>query len=57
MLCFGGGRQQVTRRHDTLAAQDTNGVVGARPGVRWPWQAAGVSVLVAACGLTWALTK
>ena len=57
MLCFGEGRQQVTRRHVNLAARDTNGVVGARAGVRWPWLAAGVSVLVAACGLTWALTK
>ena len=57
MLCFGEGRQQVLRRHVKLAAQDTNGVVGARPRVRWPWLAAGVSVLVAACGLTWALTK
>jgi MSHA biogenesis protein MshM len=57
MRCFGEGRQLGTRRHVKLAAQDTNGVVGARPGVRWPWLAAGVSVLVAACGLTWALTK
>ncbi|HEX7983736.1 MAG TPA: AAA family ATPase [Duganella sp.] len=58
MLCFGEGRQQVTRRHVNLAARDTNGVVGGgRARLRWPWLAAGVSVLVAACGLTWALTK
>jgi len=57
MLCFGEGRQQVTRHDVGLAARDTNDVVGARAGVRWPWLAAGVSVLVAACGLTWALTK
>jgi MSHA biogenesis protein MshM len=54
MLCFGEGKQQVTRRHVSLAASDT--VAPAR-GLRWRWMAAGVSLLIAACGLTWALTK
>jgi MSHA biogenesis protein MshM len=54
MLCFGEGKQQVTRRHVNLAASDT---IVPRSGLRWPWMAAGVSVLIAACGLTWALTK
>ncbi|MYN30024.1 MULTISPECIES: ExeA family protein [Duganella] len=54
MLCFGEGKQQVTRRHVSLAASDT--VAPAR-GLRWPWMAAGVSLLIAAGGLTWALTK
>jgi MSHA biogenesis protein MshM len=54
MLCFGEGKQQVTRRHVNLAANDT---VEFRRGLRWPWMAAGLSLLVAACGLTWALTK
>jgi MSHA biogenesis protein MshM len=54
MLCFGEGKQQVTSRHVKLAASDT---VEFRRGLRWPWMAAGLSLLVAACGLTWALTK
>ncbi|SDG55164.1 MULTISPECIES: ExeA family protein [unclassified Duganella] len=54
MLCFGEGKQQVSGRHVSLAASDT---VAAARGVRWPWMAAGVSLLIAACGLTWALTK
>ncbi|MRW83842.1 AAA family ATPase [Pseudoduganella sp. FT26W] len=54
MLCFGEGKQQVTRRHVNLAANDT--VTPSRR-LRWPWMAAGVSLLIAACGLTWALTK
>jgi MSHA biogenesis protein MshM len=54
MLCFGEGKQQVTRRHVSLAASDT---VAPSRGLRWPWMAAGVSLLIAACGLTWALTK
>ncbi|MRX11684.1 AAA family ATPase [Pseudoduganella sp. FT25W] len=54
MLCFGEGKQQVTRRHVNLAASDT--VTPSRR-LRWPWLAAGVSLLIAACGLTWALTK
>jgi MSHA biogenesis protein MshM len=54
MLCFGEGKQQVSKRHVKLAANDT---VAGRKGVRWPWLAAGLSLLIAACGLTWALTK
>jgi MSHA biogenesis protein MshM len=54
MLCFGEGKQQVVRRHVQLAARDT---VTTRAGLRWPWLAGGVSLLIAACGLTWALTK
>jgi MSHA biogenesis protein MshM len=54
MLCYGEGKQQVTRRHVHLAAGDT---VAPSRGLRWPWMAAGVSLLIAACGLTWALTK
>ena len=54
MLCFGEGKQQVSSRHVALAANDT---VSSAKGWRWPWLAAGVSLLIAACGLTWALTK
>src|SRR5471030_2125115 len=54
MLCFGEGKQQVTRRHVEMAAVDT---VPSRTGLRWQWLMAGVSLLIAACGLTWALTK
>jgi MSHA biogenesis protein MshM len=54
MLCFGEGRQQVVRRHVKLAARDT---MTTRSGLRWPWLAGGLSLLIAACGLTWALTK
>ncbi|MTV39731.1 ExeA family protein [Duganella radicis] len=54
MLCYGEGKQQVTRRHVNLAASDT---VASQGGLRWTWMAAGVSLLIAACGLTWALTK
>jgi MSHA biogenesis protein MshM len=54
MLCFGEGKQQVERRHVKLAAIDT---VTSRGRLRWPWLAAGTSLLIAACGLTWALTK
>ncbi len=54
MLCYGEGKQQVTRRHVHLAASDT---VAASGGLPWTWMAAGVSLLIAACGLTWALTK
>ena len=54
MLAYGEGRQQVERRHVALAASDT---VAPRR-VLWPWLAAGAAGLaVAACGLTWALTK
>jgi MSHA biogenesis protein MshM len=54
MLCFGEGKQQVTRRHVNLAASDT---VTPAKRKRWAWMAAGVGLLIAACGLTWALTK
>jgi MSHA biogenesis protein MshM len=54
MVCFGEGKQQVARRHVKLAARDT---VTPHAGLRWPWLAAGLSLLIAACGLTWALTK
>ncbi|NGZ84607.1 ExeA family protein [Duganella aceris] len=54
MLCFGEGKQQVTRRHVNLAANDT--VPGGKHR-RLTWLAAGVSVLIAASGLTWALTR
>ncbi|MHA4871186.1 ExeA family protein [Duganella sp. PWIR1] len=54
MLCFGEGKRQVTRRHVNLAASDT---VTPAKRMRWAWMAAGVGLLIAACGLTWALTK
>jgi len=54
MLCYGEGKQQVTRRHVSLAASDT---VASQGRLRWAWMAAGVSLLIAACGLTWALSK
>ena len=54
MLCFGEGKQQVTRRHVDMAAVDT---VQSKAGLRWQWLMAGASLLIAACGLTWALTK
>jgi MSHA biogenesis protein MshM len=53
MACFGEGAQQVTRRHVSLAARDT---VQPRAPSRWTWIAAGVGILVAACGLTWTLS-
>ena len=56
MLCYGEGRQQVSRRHVKLAAGDTQS--GKRAGWRWPWLAgAGLTLLAAACGLTWTLSK
>jgi MSHA biogenesis protein MshM len=55
MLCYGEGKQEVTRRHVNLAASDT--VTPQSGGMRWAWMAGGVSLLIAACGLTWALTK
>lgn len=54
MLCYGEGKQQVTHRHVKLAANDT---IATPRRLRWGWMAAGVSLLIAACGLTWALTK
>ncbi|MBA5606707.1 AAA family ATPase [Duganella sp. FT3S] len=54
MLAYGQGKQQVAKGHVKLAAGDTIGVRRSR----WPWLAAlGAGALVAACGLTWALTK
>lgn len=53
MLAYGEGKQQVSGRHVKLAAGDT--LSGSR--MRWGWLAVGVSALIAACGLTWALTK
>jgi MSHA biogenesis protein MshM len=54
MLCYGEGRQQVGRGHVRAAARDT--VSSKRP--RWPWLAgAGAGLLIAACGLTWTLSK
>ena len=56
MLCYGEGRQQVSRRHVKLAAGDTQS--GKRAGWRWPWLAgAGLTLLAAAGGLTWTLSK
>ncbi|HAT33902.1 MAG TPA: AAA family ATPase [Janthinobacterium sp.] len=52
MLCYGEGRQQVGRGHVRMAARDT--LSCRRP--RWPWLA-GIGLLIAACGLTWALSK
>ncbi len=52
MLCYGAGKQQVSRRNVADAARDTL----ASRRVLWPW-AALASFLVAAGGLTWALAK
>ncbi|MET3131399.1 MSHA biogenesis protein MshM [Oxalobacteraceae bacterium GrIS 1.11] len=52
MLCYGEGRQQVGRKHVGLAARDT---ISSKHG-RWPWLV-GLGLLIAACGLTWALSK
>ena len=54
MACFGEGQQQVSRRHVSLAARDT---VQPRSKPRLAWIAAGTAILVAACGLTWTLSK
>jgi MSHA biogenesis protein MshM len=51
MLCYGQGRQQVSRRHVRAAVRDT---ISARRR-RWPWLAALALLLVAGGGLTWAL--
>jgi MSHA biogenesis protein MshM len=56
MLCYGEGKQQVTQRHVHIAAGDTVRL-GPRARWRWPWLAAAAGVLIAACGLTWALTR
>jgi len=52
MVCYGEGKQQVSKRHVELAASDT--VPGA---ARWPWWVAGLVAVIAACGMTWALMK
>lgn len=52
MVCYGEGKQQVSKRHAGLAARDT--VPGA---ARWPWWVAGLVAVIAACGMTWALMK
>jgi MSHA biogenesis protein MshM len=52
MLAYGQGRQQVSRPNVANAASDT---LPARRRV-WPWLA-GLSTLLAAVGVTWALTK
>jgi len=53
MLAYGEGKQEVSKRHVTIAAQDT---VATRSS-RLPWLIGGLSLLVAACSVTWALTK
>jgi MSHA biogenesis protein MshM len=52
MLCYGQGKQQVSRRHLSDAARDTL----ASKRVLWPWLAVG-SLLLAAVGLGWTLNK
>lgn len=52
MLCYGEGKQQIDRRHVALAARDTLSSKRAR----WPWLA-GAALLIAVCGLTWALSQ
>jgi MSHA biogenesis protein MshM len=53
MLSYGQGKQQVSRVHVKEAARDTL----AAPRRFWPWLAAGSSLLAAAGGLAWALTR
>jgi len=53
MLAYGEGKQEVSKRHVMIAAQDT---VASRSS-RLPWLIGGLSLLVAACSVTWALTK
>ncbi len=55
MLCYGEGRQQVSRRHVRLAAADT----ATSRRARWPWIAALATLALAllGAGLTWALYK
>ncbi|WP_348697705.1 AAA family ATPase [Duganella fentianensis] len=52
MVCYGEGKQQVSKRHVGLAASDT--VSSDR---RWLWWLAGLVVAAATGGLTWALMK
>ncbi len=51
MLCYGQGKQQVSRRHVADAAKDTVAVQSRR----WPWIAGLTLLLAAGSGLTWAL--
>ena len=53
MLSYGEGRQQVEKRHVTLAARDTLGTVRRT----WPWFAALAMAASLAAGITMALTK
>ena len=53
MVAYGQGRQEVTDKHVAEAARDT---ITKKRRV-WPWAAASVSVLAAAGGLAWALTR
>lgn len=53
MVAYGLGKQEVTRQHVSEAARDT---FTARRRL-WPWAAASCSLLAAAGGLVWALTK
>ena len=53
MVAYGQGKQEVSRAHVVLAARDT---ITTRPPL-WPWAAAGCSLLAAAGGLVWALSK
>ncbi|GGC11080.1 ExeA family protein [Pseudoduganella buxea] len=53
MLSYGEGRQQVEKRHVTLAARDTLGTVRRT----WPWFAALATAASLAAGITMALTK
>lgn len=52
MVAYGQGKQEVTRTHVSEAARDTITVKRRL----WPW-AASFSLLLAAGGLAWALTK
>ena len=52
MVCYGEGKQQVSKRHVGLAASDT-----VSSDSRWLWWLAGLVVAAAAGGLTWALMK
>lgn len=54
MVAYGEGKQQVGSKHVAGAASDTVGIRGKRR--VWPWAAAG-SLLAAAGGLAWALTR
>ena len=53
MVAYGQGRQEVTDKHVAEAARDT---ITKKRRV-WPWAAASVSLLAAAGGLAWALTR